>query len=109
MGGLSAPGFKLIHYLRFFTYPVLAALLAPLALVVTARVSRMRAAPVLVILVVFVIGLGGAVISRLGFAWVQPESFLAEEIAKDPPRRSRWPTRWRARTGRRREPSIRFS
>ena len=32
----------------------------------------------------FVIGLAGAGVSRAGFAWVQPESFLAEEIAKDP-------------------------
>jgi len=70
--------------LRFFTYPMLAALLAPLALVVTARVSRLRAAPVLVIAVVFVSGFAGAAVSRAGFAWVQPESFLAEEIAKDP-------------------------
>src|SRR4029453_1523806 len=53
-------------------------------LVVTVRVSRVRAAPVLVILVVFLIALVGAEVSRMGFAWVQPESFLAEEIAKDP-------------------------
>ena len=33
---------------------------------------------------VFVIGLAGAVVSRVGFAWLQPASFLAEEIAKDP-------------------------
>jgi hypothetical protein len=70
--------------LRFFTYPLLASLLAPLALVVTAHLSRLRAAPVLVVATVFVIGLAGAAISRAGFAWVQPESFLAEEIAKDP-------------------------
>jgi hypothetical protein len=44
----------------------------------------LRAAPVLVIAVVFVIGFAGAAVSRVGFAWVQPESFLAEEIAKDP-------------------------
>jgi hypothetical protein len=39
---------------------------------------------VLVVSTVFVIGLAGAGVSRAGFAWVQPESFLAEEIAKDP-------------------------
>jgi hypothetical protein len=39
---------------------------------------------VLVILVVFVIGFAAAAVSRVGFAWVQPESFIAEEIAKDP-------------------------
>ncbi len=38
----------------------------------------------LVVATVFVIGLAGAGVSRAGFAWVQPESFLAEEIAKDP-------------------------
>jgi hypothetical protein len=70
--------------LRFFTYPLLSALFAPLALVVTAHLSRLRAAPVLVVATVFVIGLAGAGVSRAGFAWVQPESFLAEEIAKDP-------------------------
>jgi putative transposase len=48
----------------------LVALLAPLALVVTARVSRLRPAPVLVIAVVFVIGFAGAAVSRVGFAWV---------------------------------------
>jgi hypothetical protein len=63
---------------------MLAALLAPPALVVTARVSRLRATPVLVILVVLVIGFADDAVSRVGFAWVQPESFLAEEIAKDP-------------------------
>jgi hypothetical protein len=39
---------------------------------------------VLVVVTVFVIGFAGAGVSRVGFAWVQPESFLAEEIAKDP-------------------------
>ncbi len=87
MGFGLQPAFQ-IAYLNggvwFFTYPMLAALVAPIALVVTARVSRVRAAPVLVILVVFLIALVGAEVSRMGFAWLQPESFLAEEIAKDP-------------------------
>jgi hypothetical protein len=52
--------------------------------VVTTHLSRLRAAPVLVVATVFVIGFAGAAVSRAGFAWVQPESFLAEEIAKDP-------------------------
>ena len=69
---------------RFFTYPILAALLVPLALVVTARVSKLRAAPVLALLVVFVFGSSGAAVARAGFAWIQPVSFIAEEIAKDP-------------------------
>ena len=46
--------------------------------------AKLRVAPVLVVVTVFVIGLAGAGVSRAGFAWVQPESFLAEEIAKDP-------------------------
>jgi hypothetical protein len=95
--------------LLFFTYPLLASLLAPLALVVTAHLSRLRAAPVLVVVTVFVIGLAGAGVSRAGFSWVQPESFLAEEIAKTRPRPSRWPTRWPVRTGRPRAPSTRSS
>jgi hypothetical protein len=70
--------------LLFFTYPLLASLFAPLALVVTAHLSKLRVAPVLVVVTVFVIGLAGAGVSRAGFAWVQPVSFLAEEIAKDP-------------------------
>jgi hypothetical protein len=89
-GGISLglqPAIRIAYVyggLRFFTYQILAALLTPLALVVTVRVSRLRAAPVLVILVVVVIGFAGAEVSRAGFAWVQPESFIAEEIAKDP-------------------------
>jgi hypothetical protein len=89
-GGISLgvqPAIRIAYVyggLRFFTYPMLAALFAPLALVVTAHLSRLRAAPVLVVATVFVIGLAGAAVSRAGFAWVQPESFLAVEIAKDP-------------------------
>jgi hypothetical protein len=69
---------------RFFTYPILAALLVPLALVVTARTSGLRTAPALTVLVVLLLGLGGTAVTRAGFAWLQPVSFLAEEIAKDP-------------------------
>jgi hypothetical protein len=68
----------------FFAYPMLAALVAPFALVVTARMSAVRAAPALVVLVVFLISFAGAEISRMGFAWFEPESFLAEEIVKEP-------------------------
>ena len=70
--------------LAFFLYPILAALLAPLALVITARLSRLRAAPVLVLVTVLLLGAVGAMIARAGFAWIQPVSFIAEEIAKDP-------------------------
>ncbi len=68
----------------FFTYPVLGALLAPLALVITARLSRMREAPVLVVVMMVLFGTAGAGIARAGFAWIQPVSFIGEEIAKDP-------------------------
>lgn len=89
-GGISfglLPALRIAYVhggLRFFTYPILAALLAPVALVVTARVSRLRAAPVLAILVVLLIGVTAAAVAQAGFAWVQPVSFIAEEIAKDP-------------------------
>lgn len=81
------PGIRIAYTyggLRFFTYPILGALLAPLPLLVTARLSRRRVAPVLVVLVVLVVGLAGASIARAGFAWLNPPSFIAEEIAKDP-------------------------
>jgi hypothetical protein len=87
MGFGLQPAFQIAYRyggVWFFTYPMLAVLAAPIALVVTARVSGVRAAPVLVIVVVFLIALVGAEVSRMGFAWLQPESFLAEEIAKDP-------------------------
>jgi hypothetical protein len=89
-GGISLgvqPAIRIAYIyggLLFFTYPVLASLFAPLALVATTHLSKLRVAPVLVVVTVFVIGLAGAAVSRAGFAWVQPESFLAEEIAKDP-------------------------
>ena len=70
--------------IRFFTYAILAALLVPLALVVIARLSRLRAAPVLAVLVVLLLGVTGAAVARAGFAWIQPVSFITEEIAKDP-------------------------
>ncbi|HEV8397044.1 MAG TPA: hypothetical protein VGQ37_22335 [Vicinamibacterales bacterium] len=89
-GGTSfavQPGFRIAYVhggVRFFTSAILAALLAPLALVVTARVSRLRAAPVFALLVALLIGVVGATVARNGFAWMQPVSFLADEIAKDP-------------------------
>ncbi len=55
-----------------------------LALVVTAHLSKLRIAPVLVVVTVFVIVLAGAGVSRAGFCLGPTQSFLAEEIAKDP-------------------------
>jgi hypothetical protein len=83
----AQPGVRIAYVhggLRFFTYPLLAALMAPLPLVVTARLSRLRLAPVLVLVTVFAVGTAGTAIARVGFAWARPASFLAEEIAKDP-------------------------
>lgn len=68
----------------FFTAPILATLFASLPLLVTARLSTLRSAPVLVVLFMLVNGSLGAVVARAGFAWTQPVSYIAEEIAKDP-------------------------
>ncbi len=70
--------------IAFYTYPILAALLVPLALVITARVSDLRAAPLMVLVLALLIGFMGAWIARAGFAWMQPVSVIEEEIAKDP-------------------------
>jgi len=81
-GGISLgvqPAIRIAYVyggLLFFTYPLLAALFAPLALVVTCHLAKLRAAPVLVVVTVFVIGLAGAAVSRarvrLGPARVVP-------------------------------------
>src|SRR3989454_2057897 len=88
--GLSValqPGIRMAYVyggVRFFTYAILGALLLPLALVVTARLSGPRTAPLLALLVMLAFGVTGAAIARAGFAWLQPVSFIGEEIAKDP-------------------------
>jgi hypothetical protein len=69
---------------RFFTYSMLGALLLPLGLVVTARLARGRWTPLLALLVMLAIGFVGSGVAALGFAWLQPASFIGEEIAKDP-------------------------
>ena len=69
---------------RFFTYGMLGALLLPLGLVVTARLSRWRTAPLLALLAMLAFGFAGSGVARAGFAWLQPTSFIGEEIAKDP-------------------------
>ena len=89
-GGLSVavgPGIRIAYTyggVRFFTYAILAALLLPMALVVVARLSGLRAAPLLALLVMAAIGATGGVVARAGFAWLQPVSYIEEEIAKDP-------------------------
>ena len=88
--GLSValqPGIRMAYVyggVRFFTYAILGALLLPLALVVTARLSGARTSPLIALLVMLFFGFTGAAVARAGFAWLQPVSFIGEEIAKDP-------------------------
>src|SRR4029078_1523083 len=51
---------------------------------VTARLSRWRTAPLLALLAMLAFGLAGSAVARAGFAWLQPTSFIGEEIARDP-------------------------
>ena len=81
------PAFRLAYLhggLAFHSYAILAALLFPLAYVTAAKVSGLRAAPLLVLLVGFAVSAVGAQIGRIGFATLQPVSVIEEEIAKDP-------------------------
>ena len=68
----------------FYTLAMLSALILPMALVTTARLSDTRWAPILILLVVIPVGIVGARIARVGFAVVQPVSVIEQEIAKDP-------------------------
>ena len=68
----------------FHTFAILGALVLPLALIPSARLIDRRWAPVAVVLVAVVISLLGEQIARVGFAVVQPESVIGEEIQKDP-------------------------
>src|SRR5262249_10535169 len=69
---------------RFYTFTMLAALLLPLALVGTTRLTRSRGTPIVLLLVVTASALIGGQIARAGFAWLQPASVIDEEVAKDP-------------------------
>jgi hypothetical protein len=69
---------------RFYTLAMLSALVLPLALVATTRVSGLRWAPVLLLLVLIPMGMAGATIARTGFDLLQPVSVIEEEIARDP-------------------------
>jgi hypothetical protein len=87
LGVTLQPGIRTAYAhggVRFFTYAILAALLVPLPLVVTARVSAMRTAPVLSLVAILVVSAAGNAIASAGFAWLRPESALTEELAKDP-------------------------
>lgn len=69
---------------RFHTYAMLAALILPLALVTTGRLSAHRWAPLLMILVLLPVGLAGDGIARVGFALLEPVSVIEEEVARNP-------------------------
>src|SRR3989442_2849889 len=68
----------------FYSYPILGALLLPLALVAAARLTGGRSAPLVVLAIAMAIGMIGGAIARVGFDILQPVSFIQEEIAKDP-------------------------
>ncbi len=70
--------------LRFYTFPILAALILPLPLVSTTRLAGTRWAPLLLVLTIIPIGMVGARIAWTGFEMIQPVSVIQEEIAKDP-------------------------
>jgi hypothetical protein len=68
----------------FYTLAILSAVVLPLALVTTARISGLRWAPVLLLLVVIPTGMAGTRIAQAGFALIEPTSVIQDEIAKDP-------------------------
>src|SRR5262245_25663109 len=67
----------------FHAFAMLAALILPLALVTTARVSALRWAPVFAVVLSFALGLAGQQVARAGFAILQPVSGIEEAIASD--------------------------
>jgi hypothetical protein len=68
----------------FHAFAMLGALLLPLALVPAALLVDRRWAPLAVVAVSMLISVGGDQIAQAGFAILQPESVIAEEIRKDP-------------------------
>lgn len=68
----------------FYTLAYLSALILPLALVPTARLSANRWAPLALLLVLIGLGLVGQQIARIGFETLKPVSVIDSEIAKDP-------------------------
>jgi hypothetical protein len=67
----------------FYTLAILSALILPLALVTTSRVSGSRWAPLLLLLILIPLGMVGQQIARKGFELLQPVSVIDEEIAND--------------------------
>jgi hypothetical protein len=70
--------------LAFFLYPILGALLLPLALVPAARLSGQRWAPAFAVVLAAAIALAGGGVARLGFGLLAPEPDIAQVIAREP-------------------------
>jgi hypothetical protein len=70
--------------LFYFAPPALAALLLPAALVTTTRLSDLRWACLLALVVAILIGVVGQQIATVGFALLEPVSVIEDEIKKDP-------------------------
>ena len=71
--------------LRFFTWPVLAGLVFAFSLVLGARLSGRRWAPVAIVLVGVLTQLSIAAVASVGFALIQPTSTIQEVLAADDP------------------------
>ena len=90
LGGFATtaqPSFRLAYLhggLAFHLYAILGALLFPIAYLTAARLTGLRIAPVLVLVVSLLNGMIGVQIARLGFDVLRPESVIEAEIAKDP-------------------------
>lgn len=68
----------------FHTLAMLSAAVLPIALVTATRLSGLRWAPVAILLAVVAVNQVGQRIGDAGFAWIQPESVIEQEIANDP-------------------------
>jgi hypothetical protein len=90
LGGLATagrPAFRLAYLyggVAFHVYAILGAVLFPLAYVPAARLTGLRLAPVLVLVVSLVNSTIGVQIARIGFDITQPASVIETEIEKDP-------------------------
>lgn len=69
---------------RFYTLAILSALILPVALVTTTRLSGRRWAPLALLVVLIALGAVGQRVATEGFARLKPVSVIEQEIAKDP-------------------------
>ena len=70
--------------LLFYTLAYLSALILPLAMVSTTRLSDSQWAPVVLLAILIGLGLIGQEIARIGFEALKPVSVIDAEVAKDP-------------------------